>query len=88
MRPRPSSATAEGFGVHAPRLRWVSRTRSLVFGLLVGVLIGAYTVWDTYTVRNLLVPPILLTYASDLARIVLLAPFAVTGKDRIAQLAP
>lgn len=43
--------------------------RSLVFGLMVGALIGGYTVWDTYAVRNLLVPPLLLTYGSDLARV-------------------
>lgn len=69
-----------GFGVRARHV-----TRSLVFGLLVGVLIGGYTVWDTYTVRNLLVPPVLVTYASDVGRIFLLAPFAVTSKGRIGQ---
>lgn len=49
---------------------------SLLFGLGAGTLIGSYTAWDAYTVAALLVPPLLLDYASSVGRTVLLAPVA------------
>lgn len=55
---------------------------SLMFGLGAGVLIGSYTVWDTYAVSVLLIPPLLLDYVSSLGRLVLLAP--VASKNRAA----
>ncbi|MCP5371227.1 MAG: EamA family transporter [Hyphomicrobiales bacterium] len=58
---------------------------SLLFGLGAGALIGAYTVWDAHTVRALLVPPLLLDYASSLGRTVLLAPYAVTRRAAMAR---
>lgn len=58
-------------------------TRSLGFGLAAGTLIGTYTVWDAYTLRALLIPPLLLEYTSILLRCVALAPFAVTRKREI-----
>lgn len=51
-------------------------TTSLLFGLGAGLLIGSYTVWDSYAVTTLLIPPILLDYASSLGRSILLAPIA------------
>lgn len=51
-------------------------TASLGFGLAAGALIGSYTAWDAYAVAALLVPPLLLDYASSVGRTVLLAPVA------------
>jgi len=51
-------------------------TVSLMFGIGAGLLIGSYTVWDAYAVSTLLVPPLLLDYASSAGRFVLLAPIA------------
>lgn len=56
---------------------------SALFGLATGVLIGSYTVWDAYTVSVLLVPPLLLQYASVLGRVVLLAPLAHQRRARL-----
>lgn len=61
-------------------------SRSLVFGLMVGMIIGTYTVWDAYTVRTLLVPPLLLEFASILSRLTLLSPYAVTRREKVATL--
>ncbi|MEM8743273.1 MAG: DMT family transporter [Pseudomonadota bacterium] len=58
-------------------------TSSLAFGLAAGTLIGTYTVWDAYTLRALLIPPLLLEYASILLRVIALAPFAALRKDEI-----
>lgn len=59
-------------------------TSSLLFGLMAGFLISTYTIWDAYTLRTLLVPPLLLDYASSITRTILLAPFAVTRKATVA----
>lgn len=56
---------------------------SLLFGLAAGLLIGSYTAWDAYTVGILVVPPLLLDYASILARTTLLAPYALRRRDAI-----
>ena len=61
-------------------------TNSLVFGLAAGMLIGSYTVWDAYTVSILLVPPLLLDYASSVGRTVLLSPVAWARKAEIRSL--
>ncbi len=69
-----------GFGRQARHL-----TSSLLFGIAAGTLIGSYTVWDAYTVRSLLVPPLLLDYASSLGRTVFLSPYAVTRTATIRE---
>ena len=60
-----------GFNRRAERL-----SASLLFGLGAGTLIGAYTAWNAYAVSALLVPPLLLDYASSLGRIIVLSPVA------------
>ena len=67
-----------GFGGRAKHA-----TRSLLFGVAIGSLIGSYTVWDAYTVRTLLVPPLLLEYASILMRLAILSPFAIRRRDLV-----
>ena len=49
---------------------------SLTFGLLTGLLIAGYTLWDKHAVSVLLIPPLLLDYGSTLGRMVMLAPYA------------
>jgi drug/metabolite transporter (DMT)-like permease len=57
---------------------------SVLFGLGAGGLIGSYTVWDAYMVSSVLVPPLLLDYASSVGRTILLAPIAARQKEMIA----
>ncbi len=58
-------------------------TVSLVFGASAGILIGSYTVWDAYTVSIVMVPPLLLDYASSLTRSTILAPIAWRRRDEV-----
>lgn len=58
-------------------------TRSLLFGLGAGFLIGSYTVFDAYGVQTLLIPPLLLDYTSMLLRSVALAPVAMRRKEQV-----
>ncbi|PTY37424.1 hypothetical protein BGP77_13030 [Saccharospirillum sp. MSK14-1] len=50
---------------------------SMGFGLLIGLLIGTYTLWDAHAVATLLIPPLLLDYGSNIVRTVILTPVAV-----------
>ncbi len=58
-------------------------TASLLFGLSAGFLIGTYTVWDAFIVSVLLVPPVLLDYASSIVRALALAPTAWTQRSQV-----
>lgn len=58
---------------------------SLVFGLAAGAVIGSYTVWDAYAVTALAVPPLLLDYASNVARVFILAPYAKRRKQQVGE---
>jgi drug/metabolite transporter (DMT)-like permease len=57
---------------------------SVLFGLGAGLLISSYTIWDAYTVSTLLVAPLLLDYASMVARTIVLAPVAARRKKLVA----
>ncbi|MEQ9198481.1 MAG: DMT family transporter, partial [Rhodospirillales bacterium] len=56
---------------------------SIGFGAGAGMLIGSYTVWDAYAVSILVIPPLLLDYASSLGRVILLAPLAARRRARL-----
>ena len=59
---------------------------SLLFGLSAGFLIGTYTVWDAFTVSVLMVPPVLLDYASSVIRTLALAPTAWARRSHVKRL--
>jgi drug/metabolite transporter (DMT)-like permease len=59
-------------------------TRSLVYGLAIGVLIMGYTLWDRHAVAVLLIPPLLLDYVPSLVRTIILAPIANRRRDAVA----
>ena len=58
---------------------------SLLFGLGAGLLIGSYTAWDAYAVSALLIPPLLLDYASSVGRVSMLAPIAYRKRALVRQ---
>jgi len=57
---------------------------SVLFGLGVGLFIGSYTVWDAYAVSALMIPPLLVDYASSLGRSLVLAPYAISKRAAVA----
>jgi drug/metabolite transporter (DMT)-like permease len=50
--------------------------RALAYGLLTGALVASYTVWDGWSVKSLGVAPVLVDYAGNTLRCLLLAPRA------------
>ena len=55
-----------------PQTGWALR-----YGLISGLIIAAYTVWDKHAVSGLMIPPVLLDWSTSLGRTILLAPYAV-----------
>jgi drug/metabolite transporter (DMT)-like permease len=56
---------------------------AIIFGLTTGVLIATYTLWDKYAVSSLLIPPLVLDWASSLGRAIFLAPIAFNNWDEV-----
>lgn len=56
----------------------------VIYGLLTGGFIAAYTLWDKHAVGVLLVPPLLFDWAVNLVRAVMLTPAAWWGRDKVS----
>lgn len=61
-------------------------TLSVGFGVSAGFLIGSYTAWDAYAVSTLVIPPLLLDYASSICRSTLLAPVAYERWGKVQEI--
>src|SRR4051812_22306029 len=69
---------------HDPAKHAAVRT-GMLYGLLTGVFIAAYTVIDGYAVKFLLMSPILLDYYGNFARLALLMPTVLRDRVTAAQ---
>lgn len=58
---------------------------SLRYGLLTGLIIGGYTIWDTRAVARLGIPPLLLDWCGNAVRSLLLAPIALRDRVRLRE---
>lgn len=63
-------------GFAGGRATWASARSGVLWGLLVGVFIAAYTVWDARAVTVLAISPIVLHAGTNVVEAVLLAPMA------------
>lgn len=63
-----------GRGLLAPE-----RRLAVVYGLVTGLFIGVYTVWDGYAVGTLAAVPLLFTFVGEAGRVAVLAPL-MTGE--------
>jgi len=59
------------------KLQSPSARRAVVYGIVTGTIIAAYTLWDKHAVSALLVPPLLFDWSTSVGRMVLLAPLAL-----------
>ncbi len=67
-----------------PRKFWHNNARTaVIYGVLTGMLIAAYTLWDKYAVSQFQVSAILLNYGCDLFETLLLIPFALYQRDQV-----
>jgi drug/metabolite transporter (DMT)-like permease len=59
--------------------------KAIMFALITGLFIAAYTLWDKYAVSTLNVPPLVQGYASLPVMALTIAPFALRHRDRTAR---
>jgi drug/metabolite transporter (DMT)-like permease len=64
-------------------LRGNPNAAAIAYGLLCGLAVAAYTLWDKEAVSTLLIPPIILTWAGSAAQAVVLIPAALKSKDAV-----
>src|SRR5215211_3893399 len=67
----PGSARKAGWG------------RAVIYGLLTGAFIAAYTIWDKHAVSALLIPPLLQSWVTTLVTTGLLTPLAVRHRGKV-----
>jgi len=60
----------------------VSR-KPILWGLLTGVLIAAYTVWDKYAVADIHVSPVLLDYMATTGIALIMTPYALKNRRKV-----
>jgi drug/metabolite transporter (DMT)-like permease len=53
------------------------RRAAILYGLLTGMLIASYTLWDKHAVSVLLIPPLLFDWTNTIGRTVLITPHAL-----------
>ena len=63
-----------------------ARRAGIGYGLLTGVVIAGYTLWDAHSVTGLQVPPVVYLGLDSLLQSVMLAPAAITGRAEVARL--
>jgi drug/metabolite transporter (DMT)-like permease len=73
-----------GLGTEAARTRTVTG-KAIMFALITGLFIAAYTLWDKYAVSTLRVPPLIQGYASLPVMVLAIAPFALRDRSRTAR---
>lgn len=64
-------------GLAGGRSRWRSARPGVLWGLLIGVVIAAYTLWDAHAVTALALSPIVLNAGTSAAEALLLTPVAI-----------
>ncbi len=57
---------------------------AISYGVISGVLIASYTIWDRYGVARLGVPPVLYDAGTAFTQLALLTPFALRRRDEVA----
>jgi drug/metabolite transporter (DMT)-like permease len=73
--------TREPGSMQGPGLGW-----GVVYGLLTGVFIAAYTLWDKHAVSALLIPPLLQSWATTVVTVALLTPLALRHRKETLSL--
>lgn len=64
-------------GLAGGRAHWRDARAGVIWGLLIGVVIAAYTLWDAHAVTALALSPILLNAGTSTMEAALLAPVAI-----------
>ncbi len=61
-----------------PQAGWAVR-----YGVITGIIIASYTVWDKQAVSGLLIPPVLLDWSTSVGRTIFLFPYAFKNWENV-----
>ena len=61
-----------------PQTGWAVR-----YGILTGMIIAGYTIWDKQAVSRFMIPPVLLDWSFSLSRTMILSPYALRRWDEV-----
>ena len=53
------------------------------YGFVCGLVIAAYTLWDKHAVATLMIPPVILDWASSITRMLVLGPYVIKRWDDV-----
>lgn len=67
------------------QLKGLNSRNSIIFALLCGTAIAAYTILDKMVVSILLLPPVLMDWCTNFGRVLLLSPHALKNRNRISE---
>jgi drug/metabolite transporter (DMT)-like permease len=70
-------------GPQGARKSTVNARWAVGYGILTGVMIAAYTLWDKQAVSAFRIPPLILDWGSSLLRFALLTPVAIARWDDV-----
>ncbi len=65
------------------KLKDPANRRPVIFAILCGTVIAAYTVWDKIAVSTFLIPPLLYDWAANLGRVLFLTPAALRDREGV-----
>jgi drug/metabolite transporter (DMT)-like permease len=65
--------------------RAATHPQAVGYGVLTGIMITGYTLWDKHAVAVLLIPPLVLDWASNFGRTLLVSPYAVRHWSRVRE---
>ncbi|AUI57146.1 EamA family transporter [Amycolatopsis sp. BJA-103] len=71
---------------HADAADRVARRKGVAYGLLTGLTIAAYTLWDAHSVTGLGVPPIVYFGTGAIVQSLLMAPYALKDREEVSWL--
>jgi drug/metabolite transporter (DMT)-like permease len=71
---------------HADTADRVARRKGVAYGLLTGLTIAAYTLWDAHSVTGLGVPPIVYFGTGAIVQSLLMAPYALRDREEVSWL--
>lgn len=71
---------------HANSADRAARRKGLLYGLLTGLTIAAYTLWDAHSVTGLGVPPIVYFGTGAIVQSLLMTPYALKDRDEVSWL--
>jgi drug/metabolite transporter (DMT)-like permease len=68
--------------INLSRFRETDTRDAVIYALVTGLFIAAYTIWDKQAVSHFGIAPLVLDWGANVGRVILLSPFAIKYSDQ------